>query len=62
MLIYGNNIDLRPVEIDDAEFILSLRIDQKLNQYLSPVENDLEKQREWIKNYRLYSRDLYYTK
>ena len=62
MLIYGNNIDLRPVEIDDAEFILSLRIDPKLNQYLSPVENDLEKQREWIKNYRLYSRDLYYTK
>ena len=46
MLIYGNNIDLRPVEIDDAEFILSLRIDPKLNQYLSPVENDLEKQRE----------------
>jgi len=60
MLIYGKNIDLRPVEIDDAEFILSLRIDPKLNQYLSPVENDLEKQREWIKNYRLYSRDLYY--
>ena len=62
MIIYGNNIDLRPVEIDDAKFILSLRIDPKLNQYLSPVENDLEKQREWIKNYRLYSRDLYYTK
>ena len=45
MLIYGKNIDLRPVEIDDAEFILSLRIDPKLNQYLSPVENDLEKQK-----------------
>lgn len=60
LIVYGTNIDLRPVEIEDAEFILSLRLDPELNQYLSPVEDNLEKQREWIKNYRLYSRDYYF--
>ncbi len=59
-MILGTNIDLRPVEIEDAEFILLLRLDPELNQYLSQVDSDLDKQREWIKNYRLYSRDLYF--
>ena len=59
-MILGKNIDLRLVEIDDAEFILALRLDPELNQYLSPVENDLDKQREWIKTHRLYSRDFYF--
>ena len=59
-MILGTNIDLRPVEIDDAAFILSLRLDPELNQYLSQVENDLDKQREWIKSHRLYSKDFYF--
>ena len=59
-MILGGNIDLRLVEIDDAEFILALRLDPELNQYLSPVENNLDKQREWIKKHRLYSRDFYF--
>ena len=59
-MILGKNIDLRPVEIEDAEFILSLRLDPELNQYLSQVENDLDKQREWIKSHRVYSRDFYF--
>ncbi len=59
-MILGKNIDLRLVEIDDAEFILALRLDPELNQYISPVENDLDKQREWIKSHRLYSKDFYF--
>ena len=59
-MILGKNIDLRPVEIEDAEFILSLRLNPELNQYLSQVENDLIKQKEWIKTHRLYSRDFYF--
>jgi len=47
-MITGKNIDLRPIEISDAEFILSLRLDPALNQYLSSVENNIEKQREWL--------------
>lgn len=60
-MILGKNIDLRLVEIEDAELILSLRLDPELNQYLSPVENNLDKQREWIKTHRLYSRDFYFV-
>lgn len=47
-MIIGKNIDLRPVEVSDAEFILSLRIDPELNQYISPVENDINKQKSWL--------------
>ena len=48
-MIIGKNIDLRPIELSDAEFILSLRLDPELSQYLSPVENNLDKQRQWLK-------------
>jgi len=48
-MISGKNVDLRRIDVSDAEFVLSLRIDPEINQYLSPVDNDLEKQREWIK-------------
>lgn len=50
MIIEGKNIDLRLVTVNDAEFILSLRLDPALNAYLSPVEDDIEKQRAWIRN------------
>jgi len=33
---YG--IKLRFVEIDDAEFILSLRLNEKLGRFISPTE------------------------
>ena len=49
-MITGKNIDLRPIDINDAEFILSLRLDPELSKHLNPVENSLEKQREWIKS------------
>jgi RimJ/RimL family protein N-acetyltransferase len=46
------NIKLRLVEPKDAEFILSLRLDQKYNRYLSEVVADVEAQRAWIENYK----------
>lgn len=45
----GKNVDLRPLDVSDAEFILSLRLDPELSRYLNPVENNLDKQRAWIK-------------
>jgi RimJ/RimL family protein N-acetyltransferase len=45
-------IRLRLVEPSDAEFILSLRLDQKYNSFLSKVDNDIESQRTWIRNYK----------
>jgi len=43
---------LRLVEHEDAEFILALRINPELNQHISQVEDSLEKQQEWIKEYK----------
>lgn len=47
-MILGKNIDLRAVQISDAEFILSLRLDAELNKHLSHVDDDINKQRDWI--------------
>lgn len=52
MRLVEDDVVLRTVEIVDAEFILSLRINNKLNKYLSPVEDNIEKQRNWIKQYK----------
>jgi hypothetical protein len=49
--VHGKTIVLRNVQVEDAEFILSLRLDPQKGSYLSPVEADVEKQREWIRNY-----------
>lgn len=42
----------RFVEERDAEFILSLRTDKRLSRYLNPTDNDVNKQKEWIKAYK----------
>lgn len=49
--VLGKSIVLRNVQVQDAEFILSLRLDPQKGGYLSPVEADVEKQREWIRTY-----------
>ncbi len=52
MEILGKNILLRTAEIEDADFILKLRLDSTLNRFLSAVESDVEKQKEWLKKYK----------
>lgn len=59
-MIIGKNIDLRPVIVSDAEFILSLRTDDELNQHLSPVGNDIELQRQWIINRKAANNEWYF--
>ena len=51
--IEGINVDLRLVEPDDASFLLTLRTDEKRGKYLSKVDNDLAKQKQWIENYKV---------
>ncbi len=43
---------LRIVTVEDSEFILSLRLDNNLNKYLSPVDDDIKKQKEWLVSYK----------
>jgi RimJ/RimL family protein N-acetyltransferase len=40
------------VEVTDAEFILSLRLDDRYNKFLSGVPPDLESQKAWIEKYK----------
>ena len=63
---YG--ISVRLVEEDDAEFILRLRTNEKLSRYLHKIDNDLEKQKQWIRDYKNRENDgkeyyfLFYNK
>lgn len=52
MLLIGKNINLRTVEIFDAEFIFEMRQNQKKTKYLSKVTGTVESQRDWIINYK----------
>jgi RimJ/RimL family protein N-acetyltransferase len=45
-------IKLNRVNLEDAEFIISLRGDPELNQYLSYTPQDLDAQRIWIEKYK----------
>ncbi len=58
----SNTINFRFVEETDAAFVNSLRVDEKYNQYLSHVDDDVSKQLAWIKKYkqREHNGDEYY--
>ncbi len=49
--VRGRSIELRDVTVEDADFILSLRLDPKRSQFLSPVAADVGRQRAWIRDY-----------
>lgn len=42
----------RLVELEDAEFILSLRNNEKLAQHLNPTSGEIEEQIKWLKEYK----------
>ena len=46
-------VQMRMVEVEDAEFILSLRLDPKYNTYLSDVPPDIDAQKHWIERYKI---------
>lgn len=52
MLLISKNINLKTVEIEDAQFIFELRQNQEKTKYLSKVTGTVDSQREWIKNYK----------
>jgi RimJ/RimL family protein N-acetyltransferase len=51
MTIPDHTISLRLVDVSDAPFILALRLSPR-GRYLSPVDDDLGKQQEWIRQYK----------
>lgn len=48
----SKTIRLRLVEVEDAEFIFLLRTDNRYNQHISDIDDDLEKQRAWLRAYK----------
>lgn len=48
----AKTIRLRLVEPDDAAFIVSMRVDDTKNKYLSPTDGNVENQRKWIERYK----------
>lgn len=49
--ISGLGIALRDASIKDAEFILSLRMDPRLNRYISKVNGELAQQEAFLESY-----------
>lgn len=58
--IMGKNINLRDIEIDDADFVLALRLDQIKSKYLHTVKNDVEEQKKYIANYKETNNSWYF--
>ena len=52
MILKSKTIQIRFVEVSDAEFILNIRLDPKYNQFLSVVNPDIRLQKEWIRKYK----------
>jgi len=46
--LIGKSVLLRTATEDDAEFILGLRMDPRLNRFLKKTDPSLQKQRDWI--------------
>ncbi len=58
--IAGKTINLRDIEIKDAEFTLNLRLNSKKNKFLNQTSKDLEKQIEYIKRYKNLNNEWYF--
>lgn len=52
MIVKGKNIQLRPVEVEDAAFIVKLRNHPERSRYLHPVSQNVDAQIAWIKSYK----------
>ncbi|MDB5948082.1 MAG: hypothetical protein JWQ33_3108 [Ramlibacter sp.] len=50
-LVAGRSLSLRNVVVEDAQFILSLRLDPRKSRHLSATSSDLDDQVSWLRNY-----------
>lgn len=58
--IEGKYVNLREVEIEDAEFILKLRTSEKGIKFLHKTDPDINKQVEYIKKYKTFDNEWYF--
>ncbi len=58
--LIGKFINLREITVDDAEFVLKLRCNDKKSRFLHKTEYNLEKQVDYIKNYLKKNNEWYF--
>ena len=58
--IKGKSMNLRPVEISDAEFLVKIRNDEKLAKYLHPISSSVEDEKQWILKQRDREGDYFF--
>lgn len=56
----GQTLNLRNASVHDAEFILSLRVNEKKSKYLSKIANELSQQVSWLGRYEALSDQAYF--
>ena len=56
----GRGIVIREAELEDANFILALRLDEERTHFLGKIENDLEKQKQYLVENKKKKDDLYF--
>jgi RimJ/RimL family protein N-acetyltransferase len=56
----GFGLRLRPLRVDDAEFILKLRCNPKLNRFINETSPDIEVQKNWTRGYFQRKDDYYF--
>ena len=56
-ILYGKTVRLRSVEENDASSTLAMRMNTNVNQYLTKIDDDVEKQRDFIRKQRTVDGD-----
>jgi len=56
-LIIGKTINLRYVEVEDAQFIVDMRNDERIKISLSSTSSDVDVQIKWIEDYKRREND-----
>ena len=59
--VTGANLVLRNVTVEDAEFILSLRLDPAKSKYLAPTSPRLTDQVAWLRSYESVGDQAYFV-
>lgn len=58
--VTGKTLAFRNATVADAEFILSLRVDENRSRFLSKVAPDLDAQKAWLENYEKSDDQAYF--
>lgn len=59
-VIEGSFVSLKPVTLEDAEFILKLRQRNDVSKYMHRVDISIEQQIQWIKTHQQIDGDYYF--